>query len=107
MPDARTSFTTVIPEKIRASPERARAVGGVVLFKISGERGGVWTVNLKDDLGVAEGDQGRADCTIELPNEVWESMTADPRGAMNFYFSGRVRVLGNAVLASKLQGILG
>jgi putative sterol carrier protein len=106
MPDAKTSFATNIPESIRSDPEKARSVGAIFLFRITGEEGGQWTVNLKDELGVTEGDQGNAECTIEVSNEVWRQMTENPASAMQLYFDGKLRVSGNAMLAMKLQAVI-
>ena len=58
MPDAKTSFTSQIPDKITADPDKAKEVDAIFLFTITGDNGGVWTVNLKDELGVTEGDAG-------------------------------------------------
>jgi putative sterol carrier protein len=106
MPDAKTSFTTHIPANIRNDPDKARAVGAIFLFRITGEEGGEWTVNLKDDLGVTEGDGGNAECTIEVSNDVWRQMTENPASAMQLYFDGKLRVSGNAMLATKLQAVI-
>lgn len=106
MPDAKFSFTQKIPENLRKFPEKARALGAVFVFRISGEHGGTWTVDMKDDIGVTDGEREGADCIIEVSNEDWRQMTENPNAAMNLYFQGRVKVQGNAMLALKLQPIL-
>jgi len=107
MPDAKTSFETEIPAKIAADPEKSKAIGAIFLFKISGEAGGVWTVDLKENPGVSEGDQGNAECTLELTDEDWVQISENPGAAMQLYFAGKLKVAGNAMLATKLQQILG
>lgn len=107
MPDARVSFTEVIPENIRRSPEKARAVGGVFVFRISGEHGGTWTVNLKDEVGVSEGETSQdPDCIIEVTNDDWRKMSDQPNAAMQLYFGGQLKVTGNAMLALRLQPVI-
>lgn len=107
MPESRVSFTEVIPAKIARDPARSRAVGGVFVFRISGEGGGVYTVNLKDDIGVVEGEStSDPDCLLELSNEVWRQMSDTPTQAMQFYFDGKLKVTGNVVLALKLQPVI-
>jgi len=106
MPDAKTSFEKDIPERIENDPEKAKAVDAIFLFKITGDDGGEWTVNLKDDLGVKEGDQGNSECTIECSSEHWVEISDNPANAMQLYFSGDLKVEGNAMLATKLQEIL-
>jgi putative sterol carrier protein len=107
MPDARTSFTRDIPRSIESDLDKARAVDAVFLFKVNGEGGGVWTVNMKDAPGVSEGDSGNAECTIELSTDDWKAMTERPGTAMQFFMQGKIRVTGNALLATKLESVIG
>ena len=107
MPDAQTSFTHHIPASIASDVEKAKAVDAVFLFKVNGAGGGVWTVNMKDEPGVSEGDSGNAECTIELSSEDWKAMTDKPGSAMQFFMQGKIRVIGNALLATKLQSVIG
>lgn len=107
MPESRVSFTEVIPEKIARDPARARSVGGVFVFRISGDAGGTYTVNLKDDVGVTEGETASdPDCILEMTNDVWRQMSDAPTQAMQFYFDGKLKVTGNVVLALKLQPVI-
>jgi putative sterol carrier protein len=107
MPDAQTSFTQHIPRSIQKDIDKAKAVNAVFLFKVNGQGGGVWTVNMKDAPGVTEGDAGNAECTIELSTEDWKAMTEKPGSAMQFFLQGKIRVSGNALLATKLQAVIG
>jgi len=107
MADAQTDFGTRIPGKIQANPDASKAIGAVFVFKITGDGGGTWTVNLKDDLGVKEGEAAGADCTLELTSDDWKTMSDTPGAAMQLYFQGKLKVSGNAMLATKLQTILG
>ena len=107
MPDAQTSFTQHIPRSIQKDIDKAKAVNAVFLFKVNGQGGGVWTVNMKDAPGVTEGDTGNAECTIELSTEDWKAMTEKPGSAMQFFLHGKIRVSGNALLATKLQAVIG
>ena len=107
MPDARTSFTQDIPQSIERDVEKAKAVDAIFLFKVNGEDGGVWTVNMKDQPGVTEGDSGGAECTIEISTDDWRAMTDKPGAAMQFFMQGKIKVTGNALLATKLQSVIG
>jgi len=107
MPDAQTSFTHDIPKSIERDFDKAKAVDAVFLFKVNGDGGGVWTVNMKDAPGVSEGDDGNAECTIELSTEDWKSLTDKPGTAMQFFLQGKIKVTGNALLATKLQSVIG
>ena len=107
MPDAQTSFTQDIPNSINNDLDKAKAVDAVFLFKVNGAGGGVWTVNMKDAPGVSEGDAGDAECTIELSTDDWKAMTDKPGSAMQFFMQGKIKVTGNALLATKLQSVIG
>lgn len=107
MPDSKVSFTEVIPAKIARDPARARAVGGIFVFRISGEGGGTYTLDLKNDVSVVEGETcADPDCLLELSNDVWRQMSDTPTQAMQFYFDGKLKVTGNVVLALKLQPVI-
>ncbi len=107
MPDAKTSFTRDIPRSIDSDVEKAKAVDAVFLFIVTGQDGGVWTVNMKDAPGVTDGDAGNAECTIELSTEDWKAMTDKPGAAMQFFMQGKIKLKGNALLATKLQSVIG
>ena len=107
MPDPQISFTEVIPRSIESDIDKAKAVDAVFLFKVNGEDGGVWTVNMKDSPGVSEGDAGNAECIIELSAADWKAMTEKPGSAMQLFMQGKIRVTGNALLATKLQSVIG
>lgn len=106
MADAKTYFGTELPAKLSAHPDKAKEIGGTFLFKITGQDGGEWTVNCKDDVGVSEGVVGSPDCTIEVASDDWETISADPAAAMQLFFAGKLKVSGDMTLATKLQQIL-
>lgn len=107
MADPKSDFTTKIPDRIKENVEGAKTIGAIYLFKISGEGGGTWTLNLKDNPGVTEGDAGNSECTLELDAADWGTITSNPQAAMQLYFQGKLKVGGNPMLATKLQAILG
>lgn len=106
MPDAQTSFTQDIPNRLEKNADKAKSIGAVFVFNITGDGGGTWTVNCKDDIGVTEGDAGNADCTIEIAAPDWQTMSDNPSTGMQLFFQGKLKVSGNQMLATKLQGIL-
>ena len=58
--DARTLFEDKVPKQIAANPDKAREVGAVYCFKITGEGGGTWTVDLASSPPtVRAGDSGK------------------------------------------------
>jgi len=59
-----------------------------------------------DRHGVREGDEGATDCTLEMTSDDWKSISENPGAAMQLYFTGKLKVTGNAMLATKLQKLL-
>ena len=107
MADAQSDFGTRLPNKISGDPEKSKAIGAVFLFKITGDGGGVWTIDCKENIGVRPGDEGNADCTLEMLHDDWKVISENAGAAMQLYFTGKLKVSGNAMLATKLQQILG
>lgn len=106
MPDAQTDFGSRLPQKIASDPEKARAIGAVYLFRITGDGGGTWTIDCKNEPGVYEGERGPIDCTLEVSADDWKTISDNPGAAMQLFFTGKLKVSGNAMLATKLQQLL-
>jgi putative sterol carrier protein len=107
MADAQTDFTTRLPAKLSGDPEKSKAINAIFLVKINGEGGGIWTIDCKENVGIHVGEAGKPDCTLELSSEDWKTISDNPSSAMQLYFQGKLKVAGNAMLATKLQSILG
>ena len=76
----------------------------VYCFKIGGEGGGDWTVDLTADPPVVNsGDVSGAQCTVEVAHEDFKSMLSDPQAGMQLYFQGKLKVSGDPTFATKLQ----
>ncbi|MCC6748993.1 MAG: SCP2 sterol-binding domain-containing protein [Deltaproteobacteria bacterium] len=102
--DAKTLFNQKIPAFLQASPDKAKAIDAIYVFKITGDGGGTWTVDLKaTPPSCKEGDAGNSECSIEVTDADFNSMLADPNLGMQLYFQGKLKVSGNPMLATKLQ----
>lgn len=105
--DAKTVFNTKLPQLLSSSPDLAKEMDAVYVFHISGNGGGTWTVDMKSNPpSCTSGDKGNADCTIEISDEDFVSLVADPNSGMNLYFQGKIKIEGNPMLATKLQQLL-
>ncbi len=105
VPDsAQELFNTQVPEALKAHPDKAKEIGAVYLFKITGDDGGTWTVDLASATPTCtQGDKGNAQCTIEVAHADFKSMLQNPALGMQLYFQGKLRVTGDPMLATKLQ----
>ncbi len=100
-------FDQQLPAALAKHPDKAKAVNAVYLFKISGDGGGDWTVDLASDPPTCtRGDSGKAQCTVEVSHEDFKSMLANPQVGMQLYFQGKLKVSGDPMLATKLQQFL-
>jgi putative sterol carrier protein len=105
--DAKELFDVLVPEAIKKFPDKAKEVNAIYCFKITGDGGGTWTLNLASDPPTCvQGETGNAQCTVEVSHDDFKSMFTDPQVGMQLYFQGKLKVSGNAMLATKLQQIL-
>lgn len=91
-------------DRILEKKAQAAAVGAVYKFVLDGEGGGTWIVNLKDDVGVKEGD-GQAPCTIRMSGQDAVDLFDGRANGQALFFSQRLKVEGDIALALKLQAL--
>jgi hypothetical protein len=97
-------FDTQVPEAIAKFPEKAKEIGAIYLFKVTGDGGGDWTVDLASATPFCKpGVHGNPQCTIEVAHSDFKSMLQNPALGMQLYFQGKLRVTGDPMLATKLQ----
>jgi hypothetical protein len=102
--DAHHLFDDLLPAAMIKSPARASELNAIYLFKIVEE--GEWTVTCVGPVPtVARGDDGKAQCTLQLSGDDMKSVIADPNLAMQLYFQGRLRVTGDPMLAMQLNAL--
>jgi putative sterol carrier protein len=102
--NAQELFDDQMPKALAGSPDKAREVGSIYVFKISGEGGGDWTIDLKSATpSVTKGVLPGADCTLEIANADFVSMLTNPALGMQLFMQGKLKVTGDPMLAMKLQ----
>jgi hypothetical protein len=101
---AQELFDKQVPAALAANPDKAKEIGATYVFKITGDDGGTWTVDLASSPPTCTpGEKGAAQCTIEVAHADFKSMLANPALGMQLYFQGKLRVSGDPMLATKLQ----
>ena len=102
--DAQELFNEQVPKALEQFPDKAKEVNAIYCFKITGDGGGEWTVDLTSDppTCVPE-DNGSAQCTVEVSHDDFKTMLGDPQAGMQLYFQGKLKVTGDPMLATKLQ----
>jgi putative sterol carrier protein len=102
--DAQELFDVTVPQGLKDHPDKARELNAIYAFKITGDGGGEWTVDLTANPPTCtRGDSGKAQCTVEIAHEDFKQMLTDPNAGMQLYFQGKLRVSGDPMLAMKLQ----
>jgi hypothetical protein len=101
-------FDQKVTGVLKTSPEKAKDVAAIYLFVISGDDGGTWTVDLVSTPPTCQpGAHGSPQCTIEATDTDFRSMIdGGMQAAMQLFFSGKLKVTGDANLATKLSKLL-
>jgi len=101
---AQELFNEQVPAALAQHPDKAKEIGAVYLFKVTGDDPGVWTVDLASSPPTCTAeDKGNAQCTIEVAHADFKQMLANPALGMQLYFQGKLKVSGDPMLATKLQ----
>jgi putative sterol carrier protein len=102
--DIQKLFNEEVPAKINANKDAAKQIGATYQFVITGEGGGEWFINVKDDPKCEAGNPGGAECTMTLAAEDFQKLMENPQAnGMQLFFGGKLKVAGNNMLAMKLQ----
>jgi putative sterol carrier protein len=103
--DIQKLFNEVLPGAIAKNPDRAKEIGAKYQINISGDGGGSWFIDCSPSGPKAEaGNPGGADCTIDISSEDFQKLVENPQAnGMQLFFSGKLKVSGNQMLAMKLQ----
>ena len=103
--DIQKMFNDDLPAAIEKNPDAAKANGAKYQINVSGDGGGEWFIDASDSGPKAEaGNPGGADCTIDIAADDFQKLIENPQAnGMSLFFSGKLKVQGNQMLAMKLQ----
>lgn len=88
--------------------EKAGDLNASVIFDLSGEGGGAWTVSVADGkANVAEGAADSATATIRMAASDYEAMTNGSLNPMMAFMSGKIKVEGDLNTVMKFQTLFG
>jgi len=87
--------------------EKADKIGGTFQFKITGDDGGEWYIDLsKDSDWISEGTMDAAKCTVTVSDADWIAIIDGSLNAQMAFMSGKLKVAGDMSLALKIQTLL-
>jgi putative sterol carrier protein len=105
--DIQKLFETDLANAMAAKPDAVQRVGAKFQFNISGEGGGEWFVDASSSgPKVAAGNPGGADCTFGVSVPDFEQLWQNPSTGMNLFFSGRLRISGDTMVAMRFQDLV-
>jgi len=79
----------------------------VILFDLSGEGSGKWTLKLEDGkASVDEGETAEPAMTLSMSGPDFVAMSNGELNAMQAFMQGKIKIAGDMGLAMKLQTIL-
>ncbi len=96
-----------IPAKVRAHPEVGKSIGGIVVFDLSGDGGGQWTLDLSgDDVTIRTGAATDAKVTLSMVATDFIAMVNGELNAQKAFLTGKLKVKGDMGAALKLGKLL-
>ncbi len=101
---AKELFDVSLPNGLKANADKAKSIGSIYCFKISGPNGGNWTVDLKADPPTVKPEaSAAAQCTLSIADSDFEALLGNSKLGMQFFMTGQLKVAGNQALAMKLE----
>ena len=100
--DIQDLFNNVLPKAVANNPDKAKEIGNKFQINISGDGGGEWFIDTTAPK-VESGNPGGAECTIDIASDDFQKLVENPQAGMQLFFSGKLKVGGNQMLAMKLQ----
>ena len=104
-----------INEALESSPEEKKDAikkgGAIFAFRLKNKAGqeAAWHIDLKHSGTVAKGEAPagkKADVTLSLADEDFGKLVAGKTKAQNMFMSGKLKVKGNVMKATKLEPVL-
>jgi putative sterol carrier protein len=101
-------FEEKIAQKLQNHPETSKAVNSIYEFNITGDNGGVWTVDLTKEPGTVQaGSGGNAKCTVTCASSDFMNIVSGKMNPQMAFMSGKLKIKGDMGLAMKLQKVIG
>ena len=104
--DIKQLFNETLPAALSKNAEEAKTIGAKFQMNITGE--GEWSIDVSSTGPSCKPGTGPADCTITITDEDFQKLVENPQAnGMQLFFSGKLKVAGNQMLAMKLQKLFG
>jgi putative sterol carrier protein len=102
-----TSVQEILAGMTSLDPAKTQGINGVMLFDLSGEEGGKWTLTLEDEgVTLQEGETTSPDVTFAMDAQDFLAIANGELNPVSAFMQGRVKVSGDMALAMRLQSLL-
>ncbi|AKT39792.1 uncharacterized protein CMC5_039430 [Chondromyces crocatus] len=102
--DIQKLFNEELPATLSNNADAAKQIGATFQINVTGDGGGEWFINTKDEVKAEAGNPGGADCVITISAEDFQKFYENPgANGMQLFFAGKLKITGNQMLAMKLQ----
>ncbi len=96
-----------IPERVKAKPQVREAINAKVVFDLSGDNGGQWTLDLSNaEAVVTRGSCEEAKVTLQMTAGDFEAMIGGELNAQQAFLTGKLKVKGDMGAALKLGQLI-
>ena len=104
-------FEEKIAQKLQRTPDLAKSVNGIYEFNITGDSGGVWTVDLSKEpgsvfAGAAPAGGTAKVCKVTCAANDFMNIVSGKMAAPMAFMSGKIKV-NDVSMAMKLQKVIG
>jgi putative sterol carrier protein len=103
-------FEEKIARKLQNTPDLVKTVSGIYEFNITGENGGVWTVDLSKEPGSVSAGAAPAGatkvCKVTCAANDFMNIVTGKMAAPMAFMSGKIKV-SDVSMAMKLQKVIG
>lgn len=102
-------ITENIAQKLKDQPALLKTVNAIFEFNITGDNGGVWTLDVTEESGgvIAEGpSDAEKKIVITVGDGDFMNIIAGKLKTEMAYMSGKLKVKGNPTVAIKLKSLL-
>ena len=104
--DIKKLFNDTLPAALEKNAEDAKTIGAKYQMNITGPTGGEWNIDVSASGPFCKPGSGPADCTISIADEDFQKLVENPQAnGMQLFFSGKLKVSGNQMLAMKLNSL--
>lgn len=101
------SVQEIFDRMAELDPSKVQGLDAVIVFELSGEGGGQWTLTVKDGKPqVTEGGADSPSMTLSMDAQDFVAMSSGELNATSAFMQGKIKIKGDMSLAMRLQNIL-